>query len=76
MKRGTVKAWHDELGWGVVSSPDVDGEVWCHFMAIEAEPGIRFRTLTPGAPVEFRVLLVPGGQDGYAYRADWIREIK
>lgn len=33
---GTTRSWSDGEGWGVLASPDVDGEVWAHFSNIEA----------------------------------------
>jgi cold shock CspA family protein len=70
MVHGTVKAWNDEEGWGVLESPDVSGEIWAHFGQIE---GQGFRTLVEGAAVSFEYEHVPGGQDGYDFRARRIR---
>ena len=50
----------------MLASPAARGEVWVHFGAIEGEG---FRSLRVGATVLFDYILVPGGQDGYAYRA-------
>jgi cold shock protein len=67
MVRGTVKRWDEEAGWGVLSSPDVPGDVWAHFMHIE---GDGFRSLEQGEEVDFDCEhLPPPGQDGYLYRA-------
>lgn len=67
---GTVVRWNDEEGWGVLSSPEVPGEVWAHFSAVEAPPG-RYRALDAGEAVRFtweRAM-----QDGFAYRAVSVR---
>lgn len=66
MVRGTVKVWNDDEGWGVLVSPEAHGEVWAHFSHIDSEG---YRTLEPGAAVAFDYVAVPGGQDGYDYRA-------
>ena len=66
MLRGTVKAWNDDEGWGVLVSPEVPAEVWAHYSHIEADG---YRTLIPGAVVHFEYERVAGGQDGYDYRA-------
>lgn len=66
MARGTVESWNDEEGWGVLVSPEVDGGIWAHFSAIDADG---YRRLEPGAVVDFEYIVVPGGQDGYDYRA-------
>jgi cold shock CspA family protein len=47
---GSVEVWHDELGWGGLSSPDVPGGVWAHYSAIE---GSGYRALHAGERVEF-----------------------
>ncbi|MGW4426124.1 cold-shock protein [Streptosporangium sp. NPDC004631] len=61
---GTVTAWHDIEGWGVISSPDVPGEVWAHFSLIVASG---YRALTVGETVTFTWEEFP--QDGYRFRA-------
>lgn len=68
MIHGTVKAWDDDEGWGVLVAPDSPAEVWAHFTAIESDSD-GFLTLEPGAAVTFEFIAVPGGQDGYDYRA-------
>jgi len=50
----------------VLVSPEAPGEVWAHYVHIEGEG---FRTLASNASVIFDYEAVPGGQDGYDYRA-------
>ncbi len=69
--RGTVKAWHGDLGWGVLSSPDVPSDIWVHFSAVDGEG---FRELAQDAPVEFKYRRV-ADQDGYSYIADSVRQL-
>jgi CspA family cold shock protein len=71
--RGKVKEWNEDLGWGVLLSPDVPGEVWAHFMHIDSQGA--FRSLDAGAAVEFDFIAPPGGQDGFLYRATWVRQL-
>jgi CspA family cold shock protein len=73
MVRGSVKEWNQDLGWGVLVSPDVPGEVWAHFIHIEAEE--TFRSLDAEAAVEFDFIAPPGGQDGFEYRATRVRQL-
>jgi cold shock CspA family protein len=61
---GSVVAWHDELGWGVLASPSVKGEVWAHFSSIG---GKGYRVLVPGQAVTFTY--ETPGQDGFPHRA-------
>ena len=68
--KGTVKIWHSELGWGVLTSPDVRGEIWANLSAIEL---IGYRELLDGDSVEFRYHR--GHQDGYRYVADSIHPL-
>jgi CspA family cold shock protein len=67
--RGTVKSWSNDVGWGVLESPEVPGEIFCHFMKIQGQDG--FRTLTPGASVIFECRTP--GQDGFEFAANWAR---
>ena len=70
MVDGFVKSWDDEAGWGVLTSPDVPGELFAHFSSIDATG---YRSLTPGAPVRFEWEPFPSGQDGYFYRATHVQ---
>ncbi|MDT0573559.1 cold shock domain-containing protein [Streptomyces sp. DSM 3412] len=68
---GTVRSWDDESGWGVLTSPEVPGEVWAHFSAVSTpEPGA-FASLEPGESVLFT--WEQADQDDYAYRATKVR---
>jgi cold shock protein len=66
MTEGVVKSWNDDEGWGVLISPEVPGEVFAHFMHIDAEG---YRSLDDGERVQFEWEHYPAGQDGYFYRA-------
>ncbi|MEV4053382.1 cold shock domain-containing protein [Amycolatopsis sp. NPDC049688] len=68
-RRGRVREWHADEGWGVVETPGSGDPVWVHFSVIDAAGG--FRELTPGAEVEFTAEDVE--QDGYRRRATWVR---
>src|SRR5687767_5224347 len=35
MVRATVREWHNDLGWGVLDSPETPGGCWIHYSAIE-----------------------------------------
>jgi cold shock protein len=61
---GTVRFWHDELGWGVLDSDETPGGCWAHFSALRV-PG--YRALSAGERVHFD--WEAGQQDGYSYRA-------
>ena len=63
----TVRVWYDDLGWGVLDSPETPGGCWSHYSAIQVDG---HRTLAAGQQV---VLSFEDGQDGYAYRAAAIR---
>ncbi len=65
MVDGTVKSWDEDEGWGVLSSPDVLGEVFAHFSHIVADG---YRALDAGERVRFEWEPYPG-QDGYFFRA-------
>ena len=66
MVDGIVRHWNDDEGWGVLTSPDVPGEVFAHFSHIDAEG---YRSLDDGESVRFDWEHFPPGQDGYYYRA-------
>lgn len=66
MITATVRAWHDEEGWGVLDSPETPGGCWAHFSTLELDG---FRTLSPGRQVDLGWEAPGFEQDGYAYRA-------
>lgn len=69
--RGTVIEWRDEEGWGVLSSPSVEGTVFAHFSNIRDMTGYRF--LIAGQAVEFEY--ETPGQDGCDHRVLWVRAV-
>jgi CspA family cold shock protein len=60
LTRGDVLEWYAEEGWGVLTSPSVDGTVFAHYSMILDQEG--YRSLEKGQAVYFRWR--PGGQDG------------
>ncbi|MEV6135384.1 cold shock domain-containing protein [Nocardia sp. NPDC051990] len=68
---GTVKFFEAEQGWGAIASPDLPPgcDAWVHFSSID---GDEFRILTEGDRVEFRY--EQAQQDGFRYRATWVRK--
>ncbi len=75
MVTATVREWHDELGWGVLDSPQTPGGCWAHFSAIETpvvfqEPGLiarKYASLVAGDTVNLQ--WESAKQDGFDYRA-------
>ena len=63
MKKGTVKWFNAEKGFGFISVPGED-DVFVHFSAIQAEG---YKTLEEGQEVEFEV--VQGAQAANVTRA-------
>ena len=47
---GYVSFFHEERGWGLISSPAVDGEIWVKYNVIECDG---FQNLHAGEKVEF-----------------------
>jgi CspA family cold shock protein len=64
MVRGTVKLWHEDEGWGVLTSPAVPGDVFAHFTHVDGEG---FISLESGEEVTFD--WASPGQDGCPFRA-------
>ena len=62
-----MKSRDDDEGWGVLSSPDVAGDVFAHFSNLVGEG---YRTLSAGEPVRFE--WEQPGQDGCPFRATQI----
>ena len=59
---GTVRAWHDDEGWGIVDSVDTPGGCWAHFSSLVGRGALR-----PGEEVE--LVYEATHQDGYRFRA-------
>ena len=75
----TVREWHDDLGWGVLDSPETPGGCWAHFSHIET-PRVGsvngrevygYKTLSTGEHVELE--WETSSQDGFDYRATAVR---
>lgn len=64
----TVRAWHEDDGWGVLDARGCPGGVWAHFSAI---PDDGYKSLQPGEVVTVEVEPVTD-QDGYRFRAERI----
>lgn len=67
-KRGRVREWDADAGWGVIDSPQTPGGCFAHYSVLDMD---RYRALSPDQDVEFEFELFT--QDGYAYRATWVR---
>ena len=61
---GTVKFFKEDGGWGALTAPDLPGDVWVHFSAIE---GDGHRAFEAGDVVDFDV--EEAVQDGFRHRA-------
>src|ERR1700733_5507512 len=64
MVEGTVRFWNEDKGWGVLTSPEVPGELWAHFSYIV---GAGYRSLRDGERVRFDP--EHRAQDGYSWVA-------
>ena len=53
MKKGTVKWFNAEKGYGFIADDDGGNDVFVHFSAIQAEG---YKTLEEGQEVEFEVV--------------------
>ena len=75
---GRVVSWYGRSGWGVLTTPMLQGEVWVAFSAIE---GSGHRDLDEGEEVEFRFRRatqeaeLDGVTVHYAYVADSVRRL-
>ena len=67
---GVVVIWNDDLGWGALASPAVEGEVWAHFSHVVMEG---YSSLRPSQRVRFTY--ETPGQDGYPHRAISVRPL-
>lgn len=52
MARGTVKWFNDKKGFGFIIDPEVSGDIFVHFSAIQTKG---FRTLKEGEEVEYEL---------------------
>ena len=68
---GRVASWRGEKGWGTLWSPELDGKVWAHYSMIVDMDG--YRDLDRGDFVAFTY--EEAQQDGYSYRAEWVRRL-
>lgn len=66
---GIVVSWYPDEGWGILRSPQLTGDVFCHFSAIESD---RYIVLQPGDPVSFTWNSV--AQDGCQFSAVSVTE--
>jgi len=79
MAKATVREWHDDLGWGVLDSPETPGGCWTHFAAVDSPyfrsvDGAKIsqcKALSAGEEVVFE--WEAPGQDGFDYRAVVVR---
>jgi cold shock CspA family protein len=60
---GICVQWNDEEGWGSVSAPGLEGEVWILFPMLVMDG---YGSLTPGQRVRFTY--ETPGQDGFPHR--------
>jgi CspA family cold shock protein len=75
MVRAEVREWHEDLGWGVLDSPETPGGCWTHYSVIETR---RVGSSHSGEVYEYKSLTKRDvvdleweapGQDGFGYRA-------
>lgn len=52
MAQGTVKWFNDKKGFGFITDPAVDGDIFVHYSAIQDEG---FKTLKEGENVEYEL---------------------
>jgi CspA family cold shock protein len=75
MTTATAREWHDDLGWGVLDSPETPGGCWTHFSNIETPyvgsvdgaDAYEYKGLSMGEVVELE--WETPVQDGFNYRA-------
>ena len=74
--RAVVEWWSNEEGWAALSAEEIPGGAFAHFSAIETAPNT-YRSLQAGQEVEAEIAgPLPFEQDGYRYRATWVRVLK
>ena len=52
MARGTVKWFNDKKGFGFIVDPEVSGDIFVHFSAIQTNG---FRTLKEGEEIDYEL---------------------
>jgi CspA family cold shock protein len=52
MARGTVKWFNDKKGFGFIVDPEISGDIFVHFTAIQTNG---FRTLKEGEEVDYEL---------------------
>lgn len=52
MARGTVKWFNDKKGFGFITDPNVSGDIFVHFSAIQTKG---FKTLKEGEEVDYEL---------------------
>jgi CspA family cold shock protein len=67
-----VKFFRAEKGWGAITSPDLDHDVWIHFAFIDKQGT---RNFAAGDEVEFTHEECWGLQDSWHYRATWAKQV-
>src|SRR4051812_31633160 len=67
MATGSVVEWHDDEGWGVLSSEQTPGGCWMHYSALTRDD---HRRVAAGEQVRF--VWEAADQDGYSFRADTV----
>jgi len=58
MSKGKVKYFNDLKGWGVISGPDDNQDIYVHYTAINMDG---FRTLKEGQEVLYELVNTDGG---------------
>ncbi|WP_107773899.1 hypothetical protein [Nocardioides sediminis] len=79
MVRAEVREWHEDLGWGVLNSPETPGGCWTHYSVIETRrvesrhrgEVFEYKALTQGDVVDLE--WEAPGQDGFGCRAVVVR---
>ena len=80
MVRAVVREWHEDLGWGVLDSPETPGGCWTHCAVIETRRVAsshegevnEYKSLSEGDVVDLG--WETPGQDGFRYRATGVRK--
>ena len=80
MVRAEVREWREDLGWGVLDSPETPGGCWTHYAVIETR---RVASSHEGEVYEYKLLSEGDvvdleweapGQGGFGYRATAVRK--